>query len=102
MIYVNKNTVPAVILFVASAVAIFVPFCRWAVNSELIGRDNAGFALFFSFAFPLAIYFSCVVALISLILLVVWHIKYRGHTKILLISVFVSLFPILYLLTLGK
>lgn len=79
---------------------ITVPFSDWAVNAELLGKHNMGLALFFSFMFPFAIYSSLAGSVISILLALVYKIRNYEDVKLLILSSFAGLLPLVYLFVL--
>lgn len=92
--------IPKLFLTVAIIFCLYVPFSHWAINAELLGRHDMGLALFFSFSFPAAIYISCFISVMSLLMALFYRKRNNKSYKIVLFSAIVSILPIMYLLAL--
>jgi len=86
-------------LLFATAITFFLyaQFSHWAVNSESFGKHDMGLALFFSFSFPIAIYTSSTISVISLLLAPFFRKSNKRGFNILLLSAFVGILPVVYI-----
>ena len=94
--------IPWLFLCLASISALFVPFSHWAINVELIGKHNMGAALFFSFSFPIAIYVSVGISVVSLVIAALYKSIDKKGSKILLLAALTGFLPIVYILWLDQ
>lgn len=96
----SKNIVPWLLFTSAAAFCLYAPFSLWAVNAEFLGKQDMGLAIFFSFTFPMAIYVSCAIALVSIILAPFYRKSNKRGSNILLFSTFVGILPLAYIIVL--
>ena len=89
---------PWLILSAAIAVALYAPFSYWAINSDFFGKFNMGKAIFFSFSFPISIYISAGISLVSLLMSISYRkINIKG-CRILLFSSMTGAVPLAFIL----
>ena len=93
---------PWVMLCTATMLSLFVPFSYWARNAEHFGEHDMGWALFFSFSFPIALYSSLGISLLSLAAAAVYRIKKSQGSNILLFAFLAGLMPIAFILWLDS
>jgi Na+/phosphate symporter len=90
--------IPWLFLCLAGISALFVPFSHWAINAEVIGKNNMGAALFFSFSFPMAVYVSVGISVVSLVMAALYKSNDKKGSKILLLAALTGCLPIVYIL----
>lgn len=95
-----KTVIPWLLFSAAVALCLYVPFSHWAVNAEFLGKHATGLALFFAFTFPMAIYASLPLAVISIVLALFYRKPNKRGSNILLLSAFVGVLPLAYILLL--
>lgn len=95
--YAIKFT-PWLILCISITLSLYVPFSYWAGKAEYFGKHDMGWAIFFAFSFPLAIYASVSIALVSLVAAFIYKIIRKQGGNILLYAFSVGLMPIAFIL----
>lgn len=85
------------IFTVAVTLCLYTPFSNRAVNAAFLGKQNTGLALFFSFTFPMAIYASLSLPVISIALAPFYRKRSKRGMNILLMSAFVGVLPLAYI-----
>jgi hypothetical protein len=90
--------VPWVMLCISITLSLYVPFSYWAVRAEYFGKHDMGWALFFSFSFPLAIFSSVGIALVSLVAAFIYKIRNKQGSKILFYAFSAGFMPIAFIL----
>jgi hypothetical protein len=96
----SRHIIPWLFFAGAMAFCLYTPFSYWAINAKLFGKQDMGFALFFSFSFPVAIYAACAISFISLLLAPFYRKPDRPGSNILLLSALVGALPFMFLLAL--
>lgn len=89
---------PWLLFGLATINSLFVPFSRWAINAELIGKYNMGAALFFSFSFSIALYTSIGIAGLSLVMAALYKSTNKRGCVILLVAASIGVLPIVYIM----
>lgn len=95
-----KTLIPWLLFSTAVALCLYAPFSQWAINAEFLGKHNTGLALFFAFTFPMAIYASLPLAVLSIVLAVFYRKCNKRGSNILLLSAFVGVLSLAYILLL--
>ena len=90
--------IPWLLFSLATINSLFVAFSHWAINADLIGKHNLGAALFFSFSFPLALYISIGILVVSLVMAVLYRNIDKKGCKILLFAASIGFSPMAYIL----
>jgi len=92
-----ENILPWLLFCAAAALSVYALFSEWAINAELLGRYDMGLAIFFSVTFPLAIYTSCAIAVVAVVLVPFYRKSSRRGSNILLCSAVAGISPLVYI-----
>jgi hypothetical protein len=90
---IPENIIPWLLLASAAVLCVYAPFSYWAINAESLGMHDMGLAIFFSFSFPVAVYASCAITIVSILLAPFFRKSSRRGSNILLIAAFTGILP---------
>jgi len=92
-----SSWLPRVALCCAVVLSVYAPFSHWAINAEGLGKRDMGLALLFALSFPVAVYASLGIALLSLLMGAVCKASRRQGGGVWLLACLAGLLPLVFL-----
>ena len=94
----KPSFIPRLVIRVSILITLYIPFSYWALNADILGKYDLGWAIYFGFTLFFALYGSAAIAFVSLILAVIYHVIDKKGDELFLYAFFISIAPIVYLI----